>query len=60
MTRSELRKARRLARKQGEPLSGELALQHLQETSPEGPAVEFGESARGYDAQTSHEEPPPQ
>lgn len=43
MTKSELRKARRAARARGERLTGELSLPHE-------PAMEFTETARGYDA----------
>lgn len=44
MTKSEIRKARKLARANGQPLTGELALD-------KGPGnVEFTETPRGYRA----------
>ncbi len=44
MTKSELRKARKAARAEGRPLTGELAL------DKSAGAVEFTESREGYEA----------
>jgi hypothetical protein len=46
MTRGERRKARKAARAEGKPLRDELAL----EVDRDGPACEFSETARGYQA----------
>jgi hypothetical protein len=43
MTKGEIRKARKVAREQGEHLTGDLSL-------PNQPAVEFTETRRGYAA----------
>ena len=44
MTKSELRKARKAARKAGKPLAGELALDRGRQP------LEFSETPRGYKA----------
>jgi hypothetical protein len=49
MTKGELRKARKAARANGQPLTGDLAVRRS-ETDTRGPAVEWTESARGYRA----------